>query len=197
MNKERDLGAEETLLMLTQILEGKEGIKVDKNRAKVVKNFAYKVNGEQNKEPVLIIPFSHNGKYMTKIYNSKGKPIATLNEKLIINEDIELNKEELMKELEEIEETERINELNENDESSDSTNAREGRDKTQEENVEEKVKQLKQNKNGKQKEKSNKDILDNIASEVNLDNKPLILLDTVIDGKTLFDRLHLRYKIAN
>ena len=93
---------------------------------------------------------------------------------------------------------EKINkEKNENDED----NSKEDRNKPREEKKEPEKKEEKKN-NKKEQEKQNKtnnkkdEKLKNIIKEVDVQNKPLIALNTIINEKTLFIRLQLSQKLS-
>lgn len=206
MGKQRKLSSEQILYLLINLREQEAkrdiytDIKVNSEKCKEIGMISYKMKatGEKKQGALFLISETHNGEDVTLIYDENGKFIAWQNEdkKINVAKDLELNEEQLQKQLE-IGEERTIN-SNSSDSSSDTTKGGEGRDKADKEHEDE--------QENKEKDDKKENLNDNNQQLVNLRDlgitvygKPLIRLDKPINGagQDLFNMLHLRSKLGN
>lgn len=163
-------------------------------------NYKLKDTGEVRASSLFLISETHDGELINIIYDNKGRFIGWQNEenrrqnKIDVSEDIELNEQILKMQLQKG--IERTKDTENGTSSSDTAKAGEGRDLASKEHEEEKKEDNKEtqpnNENGDTKQKNT---LKNLRNEVNLDHKPKIRLDQVINGYYLWQILQIEQKL--
>ena len=199
MAKEREISNEQILYVLMTERENKtKGQNINKDLCRQLGEFNYKIKdtNENVLTDLFLISETIDGITNSIIYDKNGKYIANQkeNEELQIAEDVKFNEKQLIML---IQSEARDEQEGSEDDNNNNNNAKADRDKPREEKVEEKEDK---NKNKEQEEKQeetiDKDKMENIISEVNLNDRSLIPLDTIIDEKPLFVRLQLRQKLS-
>ncbi len=215
MAKERQVSNEQILYLLIDLREreAKEDmykhIVVNKEACKEIGLFTYQVKGLKTGEPrashLFLINETQDGEEVNLIYDDRGRFIAwesyDKNGKrktpLEVSSDIALNEQQLKQQIAKGQERERNRKEVEGTSSSDTTKAGEGRDLASKEHEENKPKNKPQENQVEQKENPQKNSLKNLKNEINIDHRPKIPLDQIINGCYLWEILQIEDKLKN
>ena len=202
MARERNISNEQILYLLINLREEEAkrdiytDIVVNKEACKEIGIFNYKIKetGENRASRLFLISETHNGEPVSIIYDEKGRIIAWKDqEKLQIAQDIELEEERINRQLElGIERTKGPANASS---SSDTSKSGEGRDLADKEHEEKEEVKNQDEGNVKIENNEEKTKLPNLANEINIDDKPLIELDQVINGYYLWEILQIEDKL--
>lgn len=202
MARERNISNEQILYLLINLREEEAkrdiytDIVVNKEACKEIGIFNYKIKetGENRASRLFLISETHNGEPVSIIYDEKGRIIAWKDqEKLQIAQDIELEEERINRQLELG--TERTKGPANASSSSDTSKSGEGRDLADKEHEEKEEVKNQDEGNVKIENNEEKTKLPNLANEINIDDKPLIELDQVINGYYLWEILQIEDKL--
>ena len=211
MSKQRQVSNEQILYLLINLREEEakrevyKDIVVNKEKCKEIGLFNYKIKGTQTGQTrasnLFLINETQDGEEVNLIYDDNGRFIALESydkngkrkTELEVASDIELNEQLLKQQLEKG--IERTRQETGSNSSSDTTKAGEGRDLANKEHEEEN----KENKNLENQEPNKnieqKPILRNLKNEINMDHRPKIVLDQIINGCYLWEILQLENKL--
>ena len=209
MGKQRKISSEQILYVLINMRENEaknnsiRTINVNKELCRNLGLFKYKIEGveEQSTGRLFLIYEEHDGKPFEIIYDENGKVIASRdNGKLMIARDIILNEKILERQIEMSNEIAVDN--NGESSSEDTAKAGEGRDLASKEHEEDKKEENKNSevKNNSELKEDNKDKkrLVNLRDQgiiVDESNRPLIRLNTIINGYYLWEILGIEQKL--
>ena len=209
MGKQRKISSEQILYVLINMRENEaknnsiRTINVNKELCRNLGLFKYKIEGveEQSTGRLFLIYEEHDGKPFEIIYDENGKVIASRdNGKLMIARDIILNENILERQIEMSNEIAVDN--NGESSSEDTAKAGEGRDLARKEHEEDKIEENKNSevKNNSELKEDNKDKkrLVNLRDQgiiVDESNRPLIRLNTIINGYYLWEILGIEQKL--
>lgn len=181
-----------------QNITNKDRVLVDGNgRIRDIGVFTYKKNNEKKTDRIYSVLINNNGKIINLLYAplDKGDKFAQIVDgQVILDEDIDLDKELLKRQVEKGDERDRDREKNINQNDNSDTNANEGRhiaDNT--EKTEEKEKTEKKKKITNQNENTFKSNLSDLGIAL---NGALIRLDEIINGYYLWEILKIEEKLA-
>ena len=205
MARERNISNEQILYLLINLREEEAkrdtytDIKVNKEACKEIGLFNYKIKetGENRASRLFLISETHDGEPVSIIYDEKGRLIAWKDqetEKLQIAQDIELEEERINRQLELG--IERTKGPANSSSSSDTSKAGEGRDLADKEHEEKEEEKNQNEENAKTENNEERPKLPNLANEINIDDKPLIELNQVINGYYLWEILQIEDKLA-
>lgn len=209
MGRQRNISSEQILYVLMDMRKNEANnnsiriIKVNEELCRNLGFFKYKIEGkeEQSTGRLFLIHEEHDGKPFEIIYDENGKVIASRdNANLMIARDVILNERTLKKQIDMSNEF--AEENNGSTSSEDTAKAGEGRDLASKEH-EEDTKEENQNseaKNNSDIQENNKDKkrLGNLKEQgvfVDESNRPLIRLNTIINGYYLWEILGIEQKL--
>lgn len=208
MGKQRNISSEQILYVLMDMRKNEANnnsiktIIVNKELCRNLGLFKYKIEGEEEQSTgrLFLIYEEHDGKPFEIIYDENGKVIASRDDgKLMIARDVILNEKILEKQIDMSNEIAEDN--NGESASEDTTKSGEGRDlasKEHEEENKEKQNIEKEDKSNKQETNKDKKRLVNLKDQgvfVDESNRPLIRLNTIINGYYLWEILGIEQKL--
>lgn len=204
MSKQRQISNEQILFILINLREKEAkdseyaNIEVNKEGSKELGLFTYSLKDDEEKKvnSLFLIKEIHNGEEVNLIYNEKGRLIAWQDKENIekrniqIAQDVKLEKEILLRQIDLGEE--KAN----NDTSNGTSKAGEGRSLDEKEHEREEKnddREEEKNKGKDELKKSNK--LKDLSRDVNMDNRPKIRLDQIINGYYLWEILQIESRL--
>ena len=203
MSKQREISSEQILYELVQFREDKNKQKgfitkeVNRKKCRVIGLFPYMVKETEKIKAsrLFLISEIHDGNQYDIIYNEDGDVIAyndySNKDGLKLAREVELNKENLEKQI--LRDSQRELEDENNGSSEDSSKAGDGRDLASKEHEEnENNKEKKEEKKEIKKENKDEKKLKNLKNDISMDDKTKIRLDTLINGYYLWEILGIQ-----
>lgn len=173
---------------------------VNEHECKQIGYFSYteKDTGKKISGSIFLISETHDGKLFNIIYDARGNVLGSQSEengmKLETAKDIEIDEELLNRQLNLEREKSEKETQNDDDGTSSSQKGGEGRDLAEKEH-EEMTQEKEESHENEGKEGVSKNIVPNLANEINIDNNFRISLEEVINGSYLWDILNLEEKL--